>query len=267
MKNLVLLISTTLLMGQYSYAKLPTDAEVARIQKVMGATAQVQTLVKRLLGKGPQFYSEADKNVDDMLKTINQPDCKVVVVKPKDQDPNSSGGPDIRDSSVEITGEKCSLNISAIVKSVKDGNNVDFTITFNFESKSAELKALTDVDRISLNGPGSVKVTQDEKGMGGIIEMGYGGTIHSQTEGDVTLNMKQNQNIKIEMSNGQMSMYTKMVIPMEIKFSDFQVQTLADAELNAGVSTEKYTVNGEVVTKEVYDKISSQISVPGTEEE
>ncbi len=257
-------ILISLLFAQNSFAAIPTDAQMVRIKKVMEATVQVQKLAKKAMdSQAPSFANEPS---DEMLKKVNQADCKVVVTKPK-EDPNG-GEPTVKEGKVEILGEKCVLNLTAEIKAKKEGQDISYDMYVNFEAKADDLKKLIDVDRLTLKGPGYVKVVNTEKGMDADIQMTYGGVIHSQTEGDVGFDMKLNQQINIEVGgqNG-MAVTQKMQIPMAVKFSDFSVATVSEVELSPSAQSEKYLVNGEVVTKEIYEQVTAGFKMYGTEED
>lgn len=264
MKTLVLI---SVFITQATIAKLPTDAELARIQKVMASLAQIQLFTKRIGNPRrpvPQFVSVGQEVVDELLKAANQPDCKVVVEKPEPT-PNSGGtGVDIRNSRIEVVGEKCAFSLLADVQSKKDAEGqVTFTITFLYESRSPELKKLIDVEKFEIVGPGKVNILKMNGGMGGEISMGFAGKIHSQTEGQIDYQMKMEQVFKILVANGNMTISSKMSTPMDLKFRDFAVATLAEVELENGQGSEKHMVNGENVTKAYYEQVTKNFSVPG----
>lgn len=264
------IILLSLFLGQNLWAKLPPESELARTQKVMLATAELSKLVKKILNpNGPRRGVSAfieDNTTDVLLKAANQPDCKIIIRKPEEKSTDSSSG--IKTGGADIVGDKCSLNLFLDTKLVKQSEERgEYNFAFKYTSKSEELKKLIDVDKFDLVGPGFVNVIKSENGMNADIEMTFGGVLHSQTEGDVNLSMKLGQKVSLTVDNGQMNMYMKMLLPMNIKFKDFEIQTLAEVEIANNQKVEKFTINGEAVTKEVYDAITGKFSIPGAETE
>lgn len=120
-------------------------------------------------------------------KLVDENDCERKITLPETQKPLKAGDQAVLPFRVEVTGPGCPITylMELTGTQLPDGFRADFSL--KYEARSAEAKAMYDVDKSEVHGVLEASAIQNASGGGLKAKFSYSGTGHSQTFGDYAM--------------------------------------------------------------------------------
>jgi len=207
-----------------------------------------------------------------IAKLVDENDCERKITLPESQRPLKAGDQAVLPFRVEVTGPGCPITYLMELKGTQlpDGFRADFSL--KYEARSAEAKAMYDVDKSEVVGVLEANAIQNASGGGLKAKFQYTGTGHSQTFGDYAMANSLAGEMKIGMNTsggggfpgisikGQFDDVTTMTL--NGKTSELKSVTVFDSLMPKA----NYFINGTAATEADYKQVRDTMKLPTLEQ-
>lgn len=203
---------------------------------------------------------------------VDENDCQRKIMLPGTQPPLSAGDSTVMPFRVEVTGAGCPITYLLELKGTQLPQGFRAEFVMKYEARSAESKALYDIDKSEVIGVLEANAIQNSSGGGLKAKFNYTGTGHSQTFGDYAMGNALVGEMKIQMSTSGGGAFPEVSIKGQ--FDDVTTMTLngKTSELKSvtvfdGLMPKaSYFINGTVTTEVVYKQIRDTMRLPTLEQ-
>ena len=240
-------------------------------------TSLAQDYVKRPGHANALFNALADvvnSPSSPLKQTIDEGICTKTIHYPDEQPPLKSGDTSLPVFSIDINGEGCPVMYHADVHGSQLADGMTAVLNYKYQGFSAEAKKSNDVDMANLTGTIVAHVNQVQNGAKISFTMDFGGSGHSQKEGDFAMGDKiamdmtfsggdqptQGQGMPGFGLNGQVNETSTFT------FHDMAAEMTASVSMLGQDQKEVYTINGQTVSAQEYKDLHDSMQIPGMQQ-
>ncbi|MES2963461.1 MAG: hypothetical protein V4760_06190 [Bdellovibrionota bacterium] len=237
-----------------------------------------------------QFLQPTTPPAPSKLKeVIDQSNCQKTMKFPDESDPLKAGDSTIGVFSYDVSGPGCPLRYHAeltgtqLYDANQKPNGFKALLKYEYEALTQEARDAADVDRMNMHGDIDVKVDELANGTTMKFVIAFGGTGHSQKEGDFKVSDAFDGDIRVTMGSGSSGPNPQPAPPGENPFPNIDIAgTMAEkmlfsfkdmnAELTGKVvmsgfsQTTDFRINGKTVTQEEFEEYRKALNVPGMDD-
>lgn len=227
-------------------------------------------------------------NASELKQVIDESQCTKTMKFPEDEPPLQAGETEIGVFTYDVSGPGCPLRFHASLSghqfydAQKQPVGLKAVLKYQYQAISEEALKAADVDRVDLSGNIEIRSNTDQNGNTNLtFALDFGGTGHSQKDGDFRVSNRADGGMQISIGAGSMSPSAQpptqppgggfpaidikgaMNETMLFVFGDLTAQLQSKVAINGFNQTADFRINGAQVSQAEYEEFRKTLNVPG----